>query len=251
MDLGIEEKVALVTGASKGIGYGIAQALASEGAKVAVASRSEEHIEQAAATIPGAESFVHDVSDPASATDLISSVGERLGPVGILVVNTGGPPIFADALSPPIDEWRDANESLLLGAVALVQAAVPGMRDAGWGRILSVSSFVVREPAPNLVLSSSHRAGLLAALKTISAEVAGDGITINTILPGRIATDRLIENFGSLDVASALAEHDTPLGRLGTVEEIGAAAAFLCSNQAAYITGTILTVDGGLGRAIP
>jgi 3-oxoacyl-[acyl-carrier protein] reductase len=250
MDLGIEGKVALVTGASKGIGYGIAEALAAEGAKVAVASRSEEHIEQAAATIPGAESFVHDVSDPAAAPDLIRSVGERLGPVGILVVNTGGPPIFADALSPTLDEWRNAYESLLLGAVALVQAAVPGMRDAGWGRILSVSSFVVREPTPNLVLSSGHRAGLLAALKTIAAEVAGDGITINTILPGRIATDRLIENFGSLEAASEAAEQDTPLARLGTVEEIAAAAAFLCSDKAAYITGTTLAVDGGLGRGV-
>jgi len=250
MDLGIEGKVALVTGASKGIGYGIAETLAAEGAKVAVASRSEEHIEQAAATIPGAESLVYDVSDPAAAPDLIRSVGERLGPVGILVVNTGGPPIFADALSPTLDEWRNAYESLLLGAVALVQAAVPGMRDAGWGRILSVSSFVVREPTPNLVLSSGHRAGLLAALKTIAAEVAGDGITINTILPGRIATDRLIENFGSLEAASEAAEQDTPLARLGTVEEIAAAAAFLCSDKAAYITGTTLAVDGGLGRGV-
>ena len=170
MDLGIEGKVALVTGASKGIGYGIAEALGAEGARVAVASRSEEHIEQAAVTIPGAEPFVHDVSDPAAAPDLIESVKDRLGPVEILVINTGGPPVFADALSPNLDQWQDAYVSLLLGAVALIQAAVPDMRAAGWGRILSVSSFVVREPAPNLVLSSSHRAGLLAALKTFGAE---------------------------------------------------------------------------------
>ena len=250
MDLGIEGRVALVTGASKGIGYGIAEALGAEGARVAVASRSEEHIEQAAVTIPGAEPFVHDVSDPAAAPDLIESVKDRLGPVEILVINTGGPPVFADALSPNLDQWQDAYVSLLLGAVALIQAAVPDMRAAGWGRILSVSSFVVREPAPNLVLSSSHRAGLLAALKTFAAEVAGDGITVNTVFPGRIATDRLIENFGSLEAASAIAEGDTPLPRLGTVEEVAAAAAFLCSEKASYITGTSLTVDGGLGRAV-
>ena len=250
MDLGIEGKVALVTGASKGIGYGIAEALAAEGAKLALASRSEERIGQAAATIPGSEPFVHDVSDPDRAAELIGSVKERLGPVEILVINTGGPPIFGEALSPALDEWREAYESLLLGTIALVQAAVPDMRSAGWGRILSVSSFVVREPAPGLVLSSSHRAGQLAALKTIATEVAGDGVTVNTILPGRIATDRLIENFGSLEEASAAAEGDTPAGRLGTVEEIAATAAFLCSDRASYITGTALSVDGGLGRAV-
>ncbi len=250
MDLGIEGKVALVTGASKGIGYGIAEALAAEGAKVALASRSKERIGQAAATIPGSEPFVYDVSDPDRASELIESVKERVGPVEILVLNTGGPPIFGEALSPSLDEWRKAYESLLVGTIALVQAAVPDMRSAGWGRILSVSSFVVREPAPGLVLSSSHRAGQLAALKTIAAEVAGDGITINTVLPGRIATDRLVNTFGSLEAASALAEQDTPAARLGTVEEMAAAAAFLCSDKASYITGTTLAVDGGLARAV-
>ena len=250
MNLGIEGRVALVTGASKGIGYGIAEALAAEGAKVAVASRSKERIGQAATAIPGSEPFVHDVSDPETASDLIGAVRDRLGPVEILVMNTGGPPIFSEALSPGLDQWREAYESLLLGTIALVQAVVPGMADMGWGRILSISSFVVREPAPGLVLSSSHRAGQLAALKTIAAEVAADGITINTLLPGRIATDRLVENFGSLEAATAVSKKDTPVARLGTIEEIGSAAAFLCSDRAAYITGTTLTVDGGLGRTV-
>lgn len=250
MDLGIEGKVALVTGASKGIGNGIARALADEGATVAMASRSAERIEAAASDIPGALPFVHDVSSPAAAAELIESVSDRLGPVGILVANTGGPPVFGDALEPTLDDWREAYEGLLLGTVALVQAVVPGMAEAGWGRILVVSSFVVREPARGLVLSSSHRAGLLAALKTISAEVAGDGITINTLLPGRIATDRIVENFGSLEAATEAARQDTPAGRLGTVEEMAAAAAFLCSRQAAYITGTTLSVDGGLTRFV-
>ena len=250
MDLGIEGKVALVTGASKGIGNGIARALADEGARVAMASRSAERIEAAAADIPGSEPFVHDVSDSNAAPALIESVRDRLGPVGILVVNTGGPPIFGDSLEPEPDQWREAYEGLLIGTIELVRAAVPGMADAGWGRILNVSSFVVREPARGLVLSSSHRAGLLAALKTISAEVAGDGITINTLLPGRIATDRIIENFGSLDVATEAAKQDTPAGRLGTVDEMAAAGAFLCSEKAGYITGTTLAVDGGLTRSV-
>lgn len=250
MDLGIEGKVALVTGASKGIGYGIARTLAGEGAEVAMASRSAERIEAAAAEVPGAVPFVHDVSDPAAAAGVIESVRERIGPVGILVANTGGPPVFGDALEPTLDDWREAYQGLLLGTIALVRAAVPGMAEAGWGRILVVSSFVVREPARGLVLSSSHRAGLLAALKTISAEVAGDGITINTLLPGRIATDRIVENFGSLEAATEAARQDTPAGRLGTVEEMAAAAAFLCSSQAAYITGTTLSVDGGLTRSV-
>lgn len=250
MDLGIEGKVALVTGASKGIGHGIARALAGEGATVAMASRSAERIEAASSGIPGAEPFVHDVSDPDSAEGLIASVRDRLGPVGILVANTGGPPVFADAREPTLDQWREAYEGLLLGTIALVRAVVPEMAEAGWGRIVVVSSFVVREPARGLVLSSSHRAGLLAALKTISAEVAGDGITINTLLPGRIATDRIVENFGSLEAATEAARQDTPAGRLGTVEEMAAAAAFLCSSQAAYITGSTLSVDGGLTRSV-
>ena len=249
MDLGIEGRVALVTGASKGIGFGIAKALAEEGARVAIASRSSERIE-AAADISGAEPFVHDVSDANAAPALVQSVRDRLGPVEILVANTGGPPIFGDSLEPEPDQWREAYEGLLIGTVELVRAVVPGMADAGWGRILNVSSFVVREPARGLVLSSSHRAGLLAALKTISAEVAADGITINTLLPGRIATDRIIENFGSLEVATEAAKQDTPAGRLGTVEEMAAAAAFLCSDRAGYITGTTLSVDGGLGRSV-
>ena len=250
MDLGIEGKVALVTGASKGLGHGIAGALAREGAQVAVASRSADRIEAAAAAIPGARGFVHDVSAVASASELVRSVQEEFGSLDILVVSTGGPPAFADPLAPTIEHWRAAYESLLLGTIALVQAALPGMTATGWGRVVSVSSFVAREPAPNLVLSSSHRAGQLAALKTFAGQVAGEGVTINSVLPGRIATDRLVENFGSLDLASEAARKDTPAGRLGSIDELAAAVAFLCSVSASYITGTTLVVDGGLSRAI-
>ena len=245
MDLGIEGKVALVTGASKGLGLGVATALANEGATVAIASRSEERIQSAAARI-GARPFVHDTADAASAQALVDRVQDELGPVDILVANSGGPPASPDALSFSHDQWRSAYELLLLGALALIEAVLPGMRERGWGRVLSLSSSVVREPSPVLVLSAAHRAGLLAALKTIARQVAPDGVTINTLLPGLIATDRIKElGADSPDRVAAL-----PVGRLGTVEEFAAAGAFLCSQPAAYITATTLLVDGGAVRAV-
>jgi 3-oxoacyl-[acyl-carrier protein] reductase len=245
MDLGIEGKVALVTGASKGLGFGVASALAREGVSVAVASRSEERIRQAAASI-GATPFVHDTADADAVGELVRQVESQLGPVDILVTNSGGPAASPDALSFSHDQWRSAYELLLLGALALVESVLPGMRERKWGRVLSLSSAVVREPSPVLVLSSAHRAGLLAALKTIARQVAPDGVTINTLLPGVIATDRAKE-LGA-DSPERLAT--VPVGRLGTVDEFAAAAAFLCSEPAGYITATTLVVDGGAARAV-
>lgn len=250
MDLGIDGKVALVTGASKGLGLGIGRALAREGARVALSSRSQDRISAAARSLPGSHGFAHDVSDAASARALVRSVEDELGPIDILVVNTGGPKAYWDALEPDADQWREVYESLLLGSLALVEAVLPSMKDRGWGRVLSVSSSVAREPTPNLILSASHRAGLLAALKVLAHQVAADGVTINTVLPGRIATDRIVENFGSIEAAAEVARHEIPAQRLGTVEELAAAAAFLCSAGASYTTGTTLLVDGGLTRAV-
>jgi 3-oxoacyl-[acyl-carrier protein] reductase len=245
VDLGIEGRVALVTGASKGLGLGVASALAAEGARVSISSRSRELIEAAAASI-NARPFVHDASDAHRAAELVAAVERELGPVDILVANSGGPPASPDALSFTHEQWREAYETLLLGQLALIEAALPGMRERGWGRILSVSSLVVREPSPVLVLSASHRAGLLGALKTIARQVAADGVTINSLLPGLILTDRTRE----LGADSPEALQAIPVGRLGTVEEFGAAAAFLCSQPAAYITGTTLTIDGGVAHAV-
>lgn len=249
MELGIEGRVALVTGASRGIGAGIARVLAAEGARVAVSSRSRERIERAAGEIE-ATAFVHDAADLDAAPALIDAVESRLGPLEILVTNTGGPPAGPDPLGFPRDDWEAAYRNLVLGPMALVERALPGMRERRFGRILSVSSSAIREPLPGLMLSNAHRSGLLAAFKTLAREVAADGVTLNSVLPGRIATDRIFDLAGSREAAEQAAAEQVPAGRLGTVEEIAAVAAFLCSMPAGYVTGTALLVDGGLTHAV-
>ena len=245
MDLAIEGRVALVTGASKGLGLAVASALAREGAKLAISSRSRERVQAAAERI-GARGFVHDASEAHAVDQLVSQVEAEVGPIDILVANSGGPPPPRDLLSPEPAQWHAAHEMLLVGQLALIGAVVPGMRARRWGRVLSLSSSVVREPNPKLVLSSSYRGALLAALKTIAREVASDAVTVNTLLTGVIATDRARE----MGVDSPESISSIPMGRVGTVEEFGATAAFLCSEPAAYITGTALLIDGGANRAV-
>lgn len=245
MNLGIEGKVALVTGASKGLGFGIAEALAAEGAQVAISSRELSRAQEAAAKL-GGRGFAHDAADIDRAPVLVAAVAEELGPIDIVVTNSGGPPANPDALAFTHGEWRNAYETLLLGQIALIEAVLPGMRERRWGRVLSVSSSVVREPSPVLMLSTAHRAGLLAALKTLARQVAGDGVTINSLLPGLIATDRT----RALGADAPERVRELPAGRLGTVEEFAAAAAFLCSARASYISGTALLVDGAVTRSV-
>ncbi|MEA2419179.1 MAG: 3-oxoacyl-[acyl-carrier protein] reductase [Thermoleophilaceae bacterium] len=247
MDLGLQGRVALVTAASSGIGFGIAQALAAEGATVAVSSRTRERIDPAAEKI-GARPYVFDSMDLDAAPGLIDAVEADLGPLSILVTNTGGPP-GGEPLEFSREQWEDAYRELVLSPMALIEHALPGMRERGFGRILSVSSSSAREPIPALLLSTAHRSALLATFKLLAGRLAGDGITLNTLLPGRFATERLLHLHGSMDAAEEAARSDVPIGRLGTVEEIGAAGAFLCSERASYITGVALPVDGGLLRA--
>jgi 3-oxoacyl-[acyl-carrier protein] reductase len=248
MDLGISGKVALVTGASQGIGFGIAKELAQEGAKVAVSSRTKDKIEAAASEI-GARAYVHDTLDLDSARDLLAAVESDLGPVDILVTNTGGPP-GGDPLEFTREQWEEAHRELVVAPIEMIELVVPGMRDRGFGRIVSVSSSAAREPIPSLLMSNAHRPGLLAAFKTLAHKLAADGITLNTVLPGRIATERISHLHGSIEKAQEVARQEIPAGRLGTAEEIAAAAAFLCSERASYITGVALLVDGGLTKGL-
>jgi 3-oxoacyl-[acyl-carrier protein] reductase len=249
MDLKIDGRVALVTGASKGLGRGIAAALAAEGARVAVSSRSRERIEAAAAEAGAEAAFAHDSEDVDGVPALVQEVEAALGPVEILVTNTGGPPV-GEALGHDSEAWEAAYRSLVLQPLALVDAVVPGMRERGWGRIVNVSSSVATEPIDGLMLSSANRSGTLAAFKTLSRELAGSGITLNTLLTGRILTDRVVGMEGSVEAAEAAARRDVPAGRLGTVEEYAAVAAFLCSEPASYVTGVAIPVDGGLRRSL-
>ncbi|MGB7684393.1 MAG: SDR family oxidoreductase [Solirubrobacterales bacterium] len=245
MDLELEGRVALVMGASRGIGRAIAAALAREGARVAVASRSDA-IEEAAREIgEGAATFRADASDPERMAALPGDVEAALGPIEILVANTGGPPL-GGALDHDLDEWELAYRSLVLAPRILAEAVVPGMRERGWGRIVNVGSSSTREPIPGLNLSNSHRMAAVGFLKTLSREVAADGITVNTVATGRFATARLIDNVGSLEAAEEIARAEVPAQRLGQPEEYGDLVAFLCSDRAAYITGTVIPIDGGL-----
>ena len=248
MDLGIAGKVALVTGASKGIGRAIAAELVAEGAHVAVSSRSRERIEAAAAEV-GARPFVHDSADLDGVPALCDAVAAALGPIEILVTNSGGPPADPDSLAFSREQWEAAHRELVLSPLALAAYVLPGMRARRFGRILNVGSSTMREPAPALMLSNTERSGVLAAFKTIARQVAGDGVTVNSLLPGRVATNRLFELLGSREAAERAAREEVPAGRLGVVEELASAAAFLCSDRASYITGVALLVDGGLTRA--
>jgi len=250
MDLGLEGKVALVMGASKGIGRGVASALAREGARVAIASRSAVRLAGAASEIGAAATpFVADATDLERLARLPLEVAEELGRVDILVTNTGGPPP-GGALDHGFEEWEEAYRSLVLAPRILAGAVVPGMRGEGWGRIVNVGSTTTIEINPALGLSSANRLATVGFLKTLAREVAGDGITVNTVATGRFATDRMAELGGSIERVEAAAREEVPAGRLGTVEEYGDLVAFLCSERAAYITGTVIPIDGGLMRSL-
>jgi 3-oxoacyl-[acyl-carrier protein] reductase len=232
VDLGLAGRVALVTGASRGIGRAIADALEAEGALVARASRSSR--------------YVFDSADLSTVDPLVDAVEAELGPVDVFVANTGGPPRSDDPLAFTAEQWEAAHRTLVVTPMLILKRIVPGMRERGFGRVLAVSSSAAREPLPGLQLSNANRPGLLAAFKLLARESAAHGVTFNAVLPGRIATDRLVEAYGSLDAARAAARDGVPAGRLGTPEEVAVAAAFLCSERASYVTGQSVLVDGGL-----
>jgi 3-oxoacyl-[acyl-carrier protein] reductase len=169
--------------------------------------------------------------------------------VEILVTNTGGPP-GGGALDNTVEEWEEAFRSLVLAPRALIEAVLPGMRERAWGRIVNVSSSSIREPIPSLTLSNANRMAALGLLETLADEVAGDGITVNTVATGMFATDRLADRHGSLEQAEAAARERIPARRLGTPAEYGDLVAFLCSERAAYLTGAVIPLDGGLLRSV-
>ena len=255
MDLGISNRVALVVGASQGIGRAAAASLAREGARVAAVSRSLDRIEHAAAQL-GAEAgaevrpFTADMDDPDSLPALVQEVREGLGPVEILVVNTGGPPP-GDPLSFSRDQWEAAYRTLVMAPMALIGAVVPDMRARRWGRIVNVTSTSVKEPIPGLMLSNVHRPGAVGAFKTLSRELGRDGILMNSVAPGRIATERIATMTGTtLADLRDQEQPEIPLGRRGEPHELGDVIAFLCSERASYVSGVSLMVDGGLTRSV-
>jgi 3-oxoacyl-[acyl-carrier protein] reductase len=250
MDLGITGRTALVMGASRGIGLGIAESLAREGARVAIASRSLEAAQKAAAEIPAeVRAFEADTENISRLAGLPSEVEEELGPVDILITNTGGPPP-GGALDNKLDEWQSAYTSLVLAPRVLIEAVVPGMRERRWGRIVNVGSSSTRQPIPGLNLSNAHRAAAVGFFKTLATELADDSITVNTVATGMFATERLADMRGSLDAAREAAKQSVPAGRLGEPAEYGDLVAFLCSERAAYLTGAVIPLDGGMVSSI-
>jgi len=262
MDLGLKGKIAMVGGASKGLGYAVARALAGEGAQVSIASRDAGAIQRAAETI-GRETGVKTV---AVAADLSKADGvaqwhtktiDQFGGVDLLFANTGGPPA-GTALSLDDQAWQNAFELLLLSVVRSVRLVVPSMRARGGGAILVGTSSSVKEPIANLALSNVLRSGVTSLAKTLSLELAPDKIRVNTLIPGRIDTDRVRwldevnakKNGISVADVQARALASIPIGRYGEPDDFGRTAAFLLSDAASYITGAAVQVDGGLIKGL-
>jgi 3-oxoacyl-[acyl-carrier protein] reductase len=243
MDFGLKGRRALVMGASSGLGYAIAEQLVKEGARVAICSRSEERIREAAKRMGAALAVPADTTKPGATKVLVEKVVAELGGVDVLVVNTGGPPKGSiEKIS--AEQWQEGFQSLWMSVVEGLQATLPGMKERRWGRIILVTSVAAREAMPLLTVSNGLRAGLMGLVKTVSNEVAEHGVTINGVQPGYHATERLKE----LGVPEDKITSAIPARRLGKPEELGALVTFLASEQAGYITGQSIAIDGGWMR---
>lgn len=262
MELGIEGKVALVTGASAGIGRAVAESLSREGCRVAINARDENRLQAAASEIAGRTGgTVHGVAGDVSRTEdiakIVEAVGRELGGVEILVVNAGGPlPGSFERLRP--EDWEAAFRLTLRSSVELCRQAVAGMKEAGWGRIVLLTSVSVKQPIDGLMLSNSLRAGVAGFAKTLSNEYGRHGILVNTVCPGYTLTDRLVEladirareaGLTSQEALDSMAS-STPVARIARPEEIADMVCFLCSERSSYVTGTVVPVDGGLHKGL-
>ena len=255
MELGLGGRTAFVGGSTAGLGAAIARALSHEGVQVAVTGRRGELARSLASELQGAIGLEVDLADPNSVEAAVTTTEQALGHIDILVINGGGPPVGA-ATDVTGEVVGGALETLLLRPLQLVGRVLPQMRSRGWGRILAVGSSGVREPLSNMVLSNVGRGALAAYLKTLAAEVAADGVTVNMILPGRIDTDRVTQldtlraQREGTEVAAVRrrSEQSIPMRRYGSPPEFAAVACFLCSAAASYVTGEQVRVDGGQAR---
>ena len=246
MDLGIAGKRAAVAAASKGLGLGVARALAAEGVQVAICGRNRDTVDGAAAGLGAdAVAIVADVSTVDGASGFVRDARAALGGIDILVLNVGGPPP-GDFAHTTVDQYLDAFELNCHGSIAMCYEAVPEMRERKWGRVVAITSIAVRQPIPTLILSNTARAGLTGFLRTLAREVAGDGVTVNSLLPGLHATDRV----AALHASPAAAAAGIPAGVIGDPADFGRIGAFVCSEHARYLTGTAIQVDGGVYGAL-
>jgi 3-oxoacyl-[acyl-carrier protein] reductase len=250
MDLGLRGRRAAVAAGSAGLGLGAAKALATEGVRVAICGRDAARLESAAAEIDslaaavGGEActtIVADVGDADKGAVFVADAIDALGGVDILVTNAGGPPP-GNFASTAIEQYAPALELNLLSVVGMCSAAVPAMRERGWGRIVAITSYGVRQPLAGLILSNTARTGATAFLKTLAREVAGDGVTVNSVQPGIHRTARIVQLYGADPDASQLG---IPAGIIGDADDFGAVVAFVCSEQARFLTGAAIPVDGG------
>ena len=262
MDLGLIDKVAIITAASSGLGKAVAMELAAEGASIVIYSRRDTELRSAADEIKSKTranvlAIAGDVTDEAHVRDLVSETARHFGGVDILVANAGGPPAgFFDDFT--AEHYRKAVELNLISTINLCREAVPHMRERKWGRIVAITSIAAKQPVENLILSNTARAGVLGFMKSLSQQVASQGITVNTVCPGYHLTERLKSLSSQIanDEGATVEEiydrwaASTPMKRIGDPEEFAAVVAFLCSSRASYLTGSVIQIDGGAYRAL-
>jgi 3-oxoacyl-[acyl-carrier protein] reductase len=255
MDLGLKGRTAVVLGATAGLGAATARQLGVEGADVVVVGRSQDRASELAESLPSAIAVAADLTEVDAPDKIVSAAREAFGEIDVLVLNGGGPPP-GTAVGFTGESLDQAVDLLVRPHLAMVDKVLPGMVERGWGRIVAIGSSGVQQPLPNLTASNLGRAALAGYLKTLAAEVAGDGVTVNMVLPGRIDTDRVTQldeaaarrTGSTVEEARTASESTIPLRRYGRPEEFAAVAVFLASAQAAYITGEQVRCDGGLVR---